>query len=342
MTSGLIRKPIERNIAMELVRVTEAAAMSAARFMGMGDKEMVDQAAVDAMRFTLGAVPMDGIVVIGEGEKDEAPMLYIGERIGDGSDPKVDIAVDPIDGTTLLSKGLPGAIAVVALSAQGTMNCPREFVYMDKIAVGREAKDAININAPVAVNLRNIADAKGRSIKDLTVVALDRPRHQQLLVDIREVGARVKLISDGDVAAAIHAALPESGVDVLMGIGGTPEGVLAAAAIRCTGGAIQAKAWPRNDEERQQAEAAGVDFERVYTTDHMVGGGDVFFAATGASTGELLKGVRFFGDGAQTQSLVMRSRSGTIRWIDSFHDLSRLDKIQFNHALEPVLVADQP
>ena len=239
MVKERVRAPIERNIAMELVRVTEAAALSAARYMGLGDKELVDQAAVDAMRFTLGGVSMDGVVVIGEGEKDKAPMLYIGERIGDGSEPKVDIAVDPIDGTTLLSKGLPGAIAAVALSAEGTMNCPRELVYMHKIAVGRAAKDVIDINAPVAVNLENIARATGRRVGELTVVALDRPRHDQLLKDVRSAGARVKLISDGDVAAGIQAAMPDSGVDVLMGIGGTPEAVLTAAAIRCTDGAIQ-------------------------------------------------------------------------------------------------------
>ena len=329
MATSRTRIPIERNMAMELVRVTEAAAMAGARHMGMGNKELVDQAAVDAMRFTLGGISMDGTVVIGEGEKDEAPMLYIGERIGDGSEPAVDIAVDPIDGTTLLSKGLPGAIAALALSARGTMTVPREVFYMDKIAVGPEAKDVIDINASVEQNLRNIARVLHRDVRDLTVVVLDRPRHEELLRQVREVGARVKLISDGDVAAGIQAALPESGVDVLMGIGGTPEGVLTAAAIRCTGGAIQCKPWPRDDEERQAALAAGLDLERVYQTEDLVGGEDVFFAATGASTGELLKGVRFFGGGAQTQSLVMRSRSGTIRWIDSIHDFSRLDKVRY-------------
>ena len=329
MATELARIPIERNIAMELARVTEAAAMSAARFMGAGDKEKVDQAAVDAMRFTLGAVSMDGIVVIGEGEKDEAPMLYIGERIGDGSEPKVDIAVDPIDGTILLSKGLPGAIAAVALSAQGTMNCPREFVYMNKIAVGRESRDAIDIDAPVATNLKSIARVTGRQVQELTVVALDRPRHDQLLEDIRKAGARVKLISDGDVAAGIQAALPDTGVDVLMGIGGTPEAVLTAAAIRCIGGAIHCKAWPRNEEERQWVVDAGTDLEKVYVTEDLAGGEDVFFAATGASSGELLRGVRFFAGGAQTQSLVMRSRSGTIRWIDSIHNFTQLDKVRF-------------
>ena len=329
MTTGNTHAPIERNMAMELVRVTEAAAIAAARHMGKGDKEMVDQAAVDAMRLTLGSIAMDGVVVIGEGEKDEAPMLYVGEEIGDGHDPKVDIAVDPIDGTTLLSKGLPGAIAAIALSARGAMRVPFQFAYMNKIAVGKAAKDVIDIDAPVETNLRNTAAAMGRSVEELTVVVLDRPRHDRLLAEIRSAGARVKLISDGDVAAGIHAALPDSGVDVLMGIGGTTEGVLTAAAIRCIDGAIQCKAWPRNDEERQAALEAGVDLEKVHTTTDLVAGEDVFFAATGASTGDLLRGVRFFPNGVETQSLVMRSRSGTLRWIDSLHDFSRLNKALF-------------
>ncbi len=329
MAATRIRQPIERNLAMELVRVTEAAALAAARHMGKGDKELVDQAAVDAMRFTLGSVPMDGTVVIGEGEKDEAPMLYIGERIGDGSPPSVDIAVDPIDGTTLLSKGLPGAIAAVALSARGTMHVPDDVFYVNKIAVGKEARDSIDINASVETNLTKVAEAMGRRVSEVTVVVLDRPRHAQLLRDIRDAGARVKLITDGDIAGGIHAALPESGVDVLMGIGGTTEGVLTAAAIRCIGGAIQCKAWPRDEAEREAAVAAGVDLERVYNTEDLVGGEDVFFSATGASTGDLLDGVKFLADGAETYSLVMRSRSGTIRWIDSQHDFTRLDKIRF-------------
>ena len=250
------REAIDRNFAMNMVRVTEAAAIAAAQHMGMGDKELVDQAAVDAMRFTLGSMSMDGVVVIGEGEKDEAPMLYNGEVIGDGAGPGMDIAVDPIDGTTLLSKGLPGSIAVIALSERGTMNCPQEVVYMNKIAVGKEAKDVIDINASVEANLKNIAKAMGRRISELTVTVLDRPRHELLIDDIRSAGARIKLISDGDIAAGIHAAMWESGVDVLMGIGGTPEGVITAAAIRCIGGAIQCKAWPRDDKERDAAIAA--------------------------------------------------------------------------------------
>ncbi|MCY4447698.1 MAG: class II fructose-bisphosphatase [Chloroflexi bacterium] len=323
------RQPIERNVAMELVRVTEAAAMSAARHMGLGDKEMVDQAAVDAMRHTLDGVSMDGIVVIGEGEKDEAPMLYIGEQIGDGSDPKVDIAVDPIDGTTLLSKGMPGAIATIALSARGTMHVPADIFYMDKIAVGPGAAGVIDIEAPVETNLANIGKALGRKMGEITVAVLDRPRHEDLLKQIRGAGARVKLVPDGDIATVIQAALPDSPIQAAMGIGGSPEGVLAAAAVRCTGGAIQCKPWPRNDEERQAAIERGTDVDHIYDTMELVGGEDVFFSATGASTGEMLRGVRFFAGGASTQSLVMRSRSGTIRWIDSFHNFDRLDKIRY-------------
>jgi len=323
------RRPIERNIAMELVRVTEAAAMAAARFLGMGDKNLVDKAAVAAMRYVLGYIQMDGIVVIGEGEKDQAPMLYIGERIGDGSALHVDIAVDPIDGTTLVAKGLPGAISAVALSARGTMNFPRQVVYVNKIVTGREAKDIIDIDASVAENLKNIAKAKQRKVSELTVVVLDRPRHEQLLSEIRSAGARVKLISDGDIAASIQAALPETGVDVLMGIGGTPEGVLSAAAILCIGGGIQCKAWPRDEKEREAAIADGVDLDRVYKIEDLINSEDVFFAATGVSSSELLKGVRYSSGGAETQSIAMRSRSGTIRWIDSWHNFERLDKLSF-------------
>jgi fructose-1,6-bisphosphatase II len=327
MTSPSYQGPIERNIAMELVRVTEAAALMSARHMGTGDKNLVDGAAVSAMRHVLGYIAMDGVVVIGEGEKDEAPMLYIGEKIGDGSELKVDIAVDPIDGTTSVARGLPGAISTVALAARGMMHCPRDFVYMSKIATGPEGKNVIDITISVADNLKNIARAKKREMSEITVVVLDRPRHEQLLTEIRAAGARVKLISDGDVGACIEAALPEREVDVYMGIGGTPEGVLAAAALRCIGGGIQCQAWPRNDEERAMAKAKGIDLNRVYTTEDMVGGEDVFFAATGVSSGELLKGVRYFSGGAQTQSLVMRARSGTSRWIDTFHNFRKLDKI---------------
>jgi fructose-1,6-bisphosphatase II len=334
MNNEVDYSPIERNIAMELVRVTEAAAMSAARFLGRGDKNLVDESAVTAMRNVLGFVRMDGIVVIGEGEKDRAPMLYIGERIGDGSEPQVDIAVDPVDGTTLTARGLPGAISVVALSARGTMHCPRHFVYMNKIVTDAEAKDSIDINAPVAENLKNVAIAKKKKVSELTVVVLDRPRHGQLLDDIRSAGARVKLISDGDVSASIDAALPETDVDVLMGVGGTPEGVLAAAAIRCIGGGMQCKAWPRNDEEKQAAIARGEDIEKVYGTEDMINSDDVFFAATGVSSGDLLRGVRYFSGGAQTQSIAMRGRSGTMRWIDARHNFEKLEKLDFTKYLE--------
>lgn len=327
MITGQKHPAIERNIAMELVRVTEAAALATARNMGRGDKNLVDAAAVNAMRYVLGAIAMDGIVVIGEGEKDEAPMLYIGEIIGNGEEPKVDIAVDPVDGTTLTARGLPGAISVVALSARGTMHCPRHFVYMNKIVTGVEARDCIDINASVEENLNNIAEAKKKHIAEITVVVLDRPRHEQLLDEIRSAGARVKLITDGDVSASIDAALPEREVDVLMGVGGTPEGVLAAAAIKCIGGEIQCKAWPRNDKEKEAAISQGEDIEKVYHTDDLVGGEDVFFAATGVSSGDFLKGVRYFSGGAQTQSVAMRCRSGTIRWVDARHNFEQLDKM---------------
>ncbi len=327
MKSTNYQGPIERNIAIELVRVTEAAAMAAARYFGKGDKNQIDEAAVTAMRYVLGHIQIDGTVVIGEGEKDNAPMLYIGERIGDGSGFQVDIAVDPIDGTTSVSRGLPGAISVLALSSKGTINCPGEFAYMNKIITGPEAKDDIDINAPVAENLKNIARAMRRKIEELTVVVLDRPRHEQLLSDIRNAGARVRLISDGDVVASIEAALPGREVDVLMGIGGTSEGVLSAAAIHCIGGGLQCKAWPRNDNERELAVAAGVDVNKVYKTEDLIDCDDVYFAATGVSSGELLKGVRYYSGGARTQSIAMRSSSGTIRWIDTWNNFNKLDKL---------------
>jgi len=322
-------RPIERNLAMELVRVTEAAALAAARHLGRGDKNLVDEMAVTAMRNVLGFVRMDGIVVIGEGEKDEAPMLYIGEKIGDGSEPKVDIAVDPVDGTTLTARGLPGAISVVALSARGTMHCPRNCVYMNKIVTDAEARDSIDINATVRVNLKNVAFAKRKKVSEITVVVLDRPRHAQLLDDIRSAGARVKLITDGDVSASIDAALPETDVDLLMGIGGTPEGVLTAAAIRCIGGGMQGKPWPRDEKEKQAAIEKGEDLEKVYGAEDMIDSDDVFFAATGVSSGDLLKGVRYFSGGAQTQSIAMRGRSGTMRWIDARHNFEKLEKLDF-------------
>lgn len=311
----------ERNLAMELVRVTEAAALSAGRWMGKGNKEMVDQAAVDAMRHALDGVDMSGVVVIGEGEKDEAPMLYIGEHIGNGSPPAVDVAVDPVDGTRLLALGLPGALAVVAIAEQGTMySAPPGVFYMEKIAVGPAARHVVDINAPVAVNLDRIARVRDSHIDDLTVVILDRPRHQEIIRQIREVGARIRLITDGDVSAAIQAAMEDyTGVDVLIGIGGAPEAVLAAAALKCIGGEIQCKIWPRNDQEREKLKSDGIDPDQVFRIDDLVKGNDVSFAATGITNGELLDGVQYFGWGARTSSVMMRSRSGTVRYIHARH-----------------------
>ena len=316
--------PMGRNLALELVRTTEAAAMAAARWMGRGDKNNADGAAVDAMRFTMGSIDMDGIVVIGEGEKDEAPMLYIGEQIGNGNPPQVDIAVDPIDGTTLLSLGRPNSVAVVALTPRGEMTCPREIVYMNKIAVGPEAAGYIDILASPRQNLGWIAKAKHAQISDLTVVILDRPRHEDLIRQVRGAGARVKLITDGDVAAAISTATEDTGVDVLMGIGGAPEAVLAAAALKCMGGDIQCTLWPRNDSERAACAAAGLSLTEVYDIPKLVGNGDTFFAATGITDGELLQGVHYFGGGATTESLVMHSATGTVRRIGSRHDFTKL------------------
>src|SRR6266516_6672216 len=311
----------ERNLAMELVRVTEAGALNAARWMGKGNKEMADQAAVDAIRQGLDGVDMNGIVVIGEGEKDEAPMLYIGERVGNGASPEVDVAVDPVDGTTLLAKGLPGSLAVVAIAERGSMySAPPGVYYMEKIAVGPAAKHVIDINAPVAVNLDRIARVRDAHIDDLTVVILDRPRHQEIIRQIREVGARIRMIKHGDVSAAIQAAMEDyRGVDVLMGIGGATEGVLAAAAIKCLGGEIQCKIWPRSDEEREKLKADGVDLDQVYRTEDLVKSNDVSFAATGITSGELLDGVQYFGWGARTSSVMMRSRTGTVRYIHARH-----------------------
>lgn len=311
----------ERNLAMELVRVTEAAALSAGRWMGKGNKEMVDQAAVDAMRQSLDGVDMDGIVVIGEGEKDEAPMLYIGERVGNGSPPEVDLAVDPVDGTRLLAQGLSGALAVVATAERGSMYAaPPGVFYMEKIAVGPAARHVIDINAPIAVNLDRIARVRDARIDDLSVMILDRPRHQDIIRQVREAGARIRLITDGDVSGAIQAAMEDyTGVDVLMGTGGAPEAVLAAAALKCVGGEIQCKIWPRNDEERAKLKADGIDIDRVYGTNDLVQGNDVCFAATGITSGELVKGVQYFGWGARTFSVMMRSRSGTVRFIEARH-----------------------
>jgi fructose-1,6-bisphosphatase II len=314
----------DRNLALELARVTEAAAMGAGRWIGRGDKIAADQAAVDAMRAMLDTVVMDGIVVIGEGEKDEAPMLFNGEHVGVGGGPEVDVAVDPLEGTRLTALGQPNAIAVIAAAERGSMFFPGAAVYMEKIAAGADAVDVIDINATPTENVRAVAKAKGRRPTDIRVVVLERDRHEALIGELREAGARVNLIRDGDVAPAIAAARPETGVDLLYGIGGTPEGVLSAAALKCVGGGIQGKLWPRNDGERRSLTEAGYDLDRVLTTDDLVAGDDVFVAATGVTTGALLRGIRYVTNGAITDSIVMRSRSGTVRRIEARHQLSKL------------------
>ncbi len=314
----------DRNLAMELVRVTEAAALAAGRWMGRGDKEGADGAAVDAMRIVLQSVPMDGVVVIGEGEKDEAPMLYNGEHIGDGTPPLADIAVDPIDGTRPTALGRGGALAVIAVSERGTMFDPGPCVYMEKIAVGPEAAGHIDVTRTPTENLQAVAKAKGESVRDITAVILDRPRHEDLIAEVRAAGARIRLISDGDVAGAIATAWPTSGADILFGIGGTPEGVIAAAALKCMGGELQGRLWPRSDEERQAAIDGGYDLTAVLHTDDLVRSDNCFFAATGITDGELLQGLRYYPSGATTESLVMRSRSGTVRRVEARHRLSKL------------------
>ncbi len=314
----------DRNLALELVRVTEAAALAAGRFMGRGDKEGGDRAAVDAMRLVLNSVEMDGIVVIGEGEKDEAPMLYNGEVLGTGHEPRVDIAVDPIDGTRLLALGKANSLATVALADRGSMFNPGPIVYMDKIAVGPEARGSVDLDAPPGVNLQNVARAKGKDVADLTVVVLERPRHDKLVADLRKAGARIRLITDGDVAGSLMTAWPNSGVDVLMGIGGTPEGVLSACALKAMGGEIQGRLVARNADEAARAESLGYNLKQVLTIDDLVRSNNVFFAATGLTDGELLNGVKYYGDGARTHSLVMRSKSGTVREVVARH---RWDKL---------------
>ncbi|MEM7288334.1 MAG: class II fructose-bisphosphatase [Actinomycetota bacterium] len=315
----------DRNLAMELVRVTEAAAMAAARWMGRGDKEGADGAAVDAMRVVLDSVQMDGIVVIGEGEKDEAPMLYNGENVGDGNGPLADVAVDPIDGTTLTALGRANAIAVLAVSDRGTMFNPGPCVYMEKIAVGPDCVGAIDINASVTENLQAVAKAKGERVRDITVVILDRDRHNDIIGEVREAGARIRLIPDGDVAGAISTAWADTGADVLMGIGGTPEGVISAAALKAMGGEMQGKLWPRNEAERTESIEMGYDLDQILTTDDLVKGDNCFFAATGVTDGDLLRGVHYTPDHCTTQSLVMRSKSGTVRQINAQHALNKLD-----------------
>jgi fructose-1,6-bisphosphatase II len=318
----------DRNLALELVRVTEAAALAAARWVGRGQKETADGAAVDAMRLMLDTVPMDGIVVIGEGEKDEAPMLYNGERIGDGSPPEVDIAVDPLEGTRLTAQGQPSALAVIALSDHGTMFDPGPCVYMEKIAGGPEIADCLSLTAPLTEVVQRVAERRRTDVGDVTVIMLDRSRHEETVSQIRDAGARIRFITDGDVAAALLAVTQGTGVDLLWGIGGTPEGVLSAGAIKCLGGQILGRLWPRDEAERRAAVDAGYDLDEILDVDRLVGGDNAFFAATGVTDGDLLQGVRYLGDGhATTESLVMRSRSGTVRKVQARHDRPKLREV---------------
>ncbi|HKJ35530.1 MAG TPA: class II fructose-bisphosphatase [Solirubrobacterales bacterium] len=318
----------DRNLALELVRVTEAAALAAARWVGRGDKEAADGAAVDAMRLLMDTVPMDGIVVIGEGEKDEAPMLYNGEEIGDGSPPQVDIAVDPLEGTTLCAKGMPSALTVVALSDRGSMFDPGPCVYMEKLAGAAEIADCLSLEEPVGDVVKRVAERRGVPTTEITTVILDRERHAEGVRQIREAGSRIRFISDGDVAAALLAVTPGTGVDLLWGIGGTPEGVLSAAAIKCLGGEIIGRLWPRDDDERRAAADAGYAVERILRVDDLVKGDNAFFAASGVTDGDLLEGVRYLGNGkATTESLVMRSRSGTVRKVQATHDQAKLREV---------------
>lgn len=316
-----------RNLALEIVRVTEAAALASGRWMGRGEKEKADNAAVEAMRLILSTVDMDGVIVIGEGEKDNAPMLYNGEHVGNGSPPEVDVAVDPIDGTRPLAFGRTNSIATVSIAPRGSMFDPGPFVYMNKIAVGPQAKGKIDFEASVAENLKIVAKAMGKDIEDLTTIVLDRPRHEKLVADIRKLGARIRLIPDGDVAAALMTALPDTGIDVLIGIGGTPEGVLAACALRAMGGEIQGKLYARDEDELRRGREAGYDFEKILTMDDLVSSEDVFFAATGITDGELLKGIKYTGEGARTDSLVVRGLTGTVRRIEATHKLDKLHEL---------------
>jgi len=317
----------DRNMALELVRATEAAAMSAGRWMGRGDKNAVDRAAVNAMRYMLNTVSMDGVVVIGEGEKDQAPMLFNGEKLGLGCEPKVDIAVDPVDGTTLTALGRPNAVSVVAVAESGTLYSPKHIFYMNKIATGPEAGDVIDIELSATENIKRVAKAKRKAVEDVTVVVLDRPRHEELIGEIRSLGARIKLIPDGDVAGALMTCKEDSGVDLLLGIGGSPEAVISACAIKCIGGNFQCKLWPRNEEERVRCLELGMDVDKVLYIDDLVRSDNVFFAATGVTDGELLKGVRYGGEAIFTHSLVMRSKSGTVRYVEAIHKSRKLYEI---------------
>jgi fructose-1,6-bisphosphatase II len=314
----------ERNLALELVRVTEAAAMAAARWQGRGDKEAVDQAAVDGMRSIMATVEMDGIIVIGEGEKDEAPMLYNGERVGNGLGMALDVAVDPVDGTTLTADGMPGALAVIGMAERGSMYAPGSLVYMDKIAVGPDAAGMVDLEAPVERNLTRVAKALNKDINDLTAIILDRPRNHGYIQAVREAGARIRLIRDGDVSGAISTVREETGIDILLGIGGSPEAVIAASALACMGGEIQCKLWPRDESEREYALENDLDLDQILTTRDLVDSDNVFFAATGVTDGELLDGVDYYANGARTHSVVMRSRTGSIRFVDTHHDLRKL------------------
>lgn len=322
----VLSKPT-RNLALEIVRVTEAAALASGRWMGRGEKEKADNAAVEAMRLILSSVDMDGKIVIGEGEKDNAPMLFNGEKVGNGLPPEVDVAVDPIDGTRPLAFGRTNSIATVSVAPRGTMFDPGPFMYMNKIAVGPQAKGKIDVNAPVSDNLKIIAQAMGKDIDDLTTIVLDRPRHDDLVAEIRKLGARIRLIPDGDVAAALMTALPDTGIDVLIGIGGTPEGVLAACALRAMGGEIQGKLYARDEDELRRGREAGYDFEKILTMDDLVSSEDVFFAATGITDGELLKGIKYTGEGARTDSLVVRGLTGTVRRIEATHKIDKLREL---------------
>jgi len=328
MSAEASRTPPDRNLALELVRVTEAAAMGASRWIGRGDKNAADQAAVDLMRFMVNSVSMRGVVVIGEGEKDEAPMLYNGEEVGDGTGPEVDVAVDPLEGTRLAARGIAGAISVIAVAERGSMFFPGAAVYMEKIAVGPEAADAIDIDASPTENVARVAEVKGVEPNEITVVVLERERHDDLIAELREAGARVNLIRDGDVAPAIAAAQPGTGVDMLMGIGGTPEGVISAAAIKCHGGALQGRLWPRDEGERASLVDAGYDVDRILTHDDLVRSENVFVAATGVTGGPLLRGVRVGMEGVETESIVMRSRSGTVRRITAHHPSGKLRRLR--------------
>ncbi|WP_134773943.1 class II fructose-bisphosphatase [Ornithinimicrobium flavum] len=326
----------DRNLALELVRVTEAAALAAGRWVGRGDKNLADNAAVEAMRKVISSVAMTGVVVIGEGEKDEAPMLYNGEHVGDGTGPQVDVAVDPVEGTTPTAKGMDNAISVIAVSERGTMYDPSAVFYMDKLVVGPDVADRVDIRLPIRENLRRVARAKKKFVDDVTVVMLDRPRHADYVEEVRRAGARLRFISDGDVAGALSAAREEGSADILLGIGGTPEGIITACAMKALGGVIQGRLWPRDDEERQKAIDAGHDLDRVLMTDDLVTGDNCFFAATGITSGQLLRGVRYGSGTAVTQSLIMRSRSGTIREVVSHHRLDKVARIADAYAPDAV------